>query len=202
MGTLIQMDKISIFPYTYFGPISYYNALLLAPCKIDGKEYFVKQTLRSRCDVLGPNGRLTLTVPVNKPNGSKTAMDEITIDYSQPWTSHHLHTLQTAYGSAPYFDHYIYDIKLLLARKYKKLIELNLATLHLVSQWLGVNFNIEPTDQYSSIENQFDYRNSDFGNPYQLPYYQVFFDRFPFTPNLSIIDVIMNEGPMTRKQLI
>ena len=33
------------------------------------------------------------------------------------------------------------------------------------------------------------------------PYYQVFADRMPFTPNLSVVDLLMNIGPEAKNYL-
>ena len=63
---------LAVFPTAYFGNIAYFAALAksISPV-IEGKEHFVKQTLRTRCTILGANAIQQLSIPVIRPNGSK-----------------------------------------------------------------------------------------------------------------------------------
>jgi hypothetical protein len=196
------MDKVTIVPISLFGPVSYYHSLLKMSYVLDTKEVFVKQTCRSRFDILCPNGRLTLSVPVKKVNGSKTKTEEIEIDNSKDWRTHHLKSIRTAYSSAPYFEHYFFDLIQLYSAPYTKLVDLCEASLKTVTNWFDLALEwclIKDEQQRSEALDFMQINDPKCNTP---PYYQVFFDRFSFVPDLSIIDLIMNEGPMGRKYLI
>jgi hypothetical protein len=196
------MDKVRTAPIALFGPVSYYHSLLEAPFILNSKEVFVKQTFRSRFDILGPNGKLTLSIPVKKVNGSKTKTEEIEIDDSQDWRSQHLRSLRTAYASAPYFEHYYFDIVNLYSVEYKKLLDVCQASFNTVMNWfdLGLEWDLKTVELQNCESMDFaQFKSKSFVTS---PYYQVFFDRFNFVPDLSIIDLVMNEGPMGRKYLV
>ena len=195
------MDQIRGVPIALFGPVSYYQSLLKSPFQLEVEEVFVKQTFRSRYEILGPNGKLVLSVPVKKVNGSKTKTVDIEIDDSQDWRSHHLRSIRTAYAAAPYFEHYFYDLKQLYSVQYDKLIDLSLASFNIVKEWYDLAIAPALTKKVQVAYDSVYLEKKEHNSPPTSPYYQVFFDRFDFVPDLSIIDLAMNEGPMGRKYL-
>lgn len=193
-----------VFCTAYFPPIAYVATLMQhnEAC-IEIKETFPKQTYRNRMEIMTAGGVRTLTVPVIRDNHSRT--EEVGIDYKERWNIIHLRTLAAAYSASPYFLYYKDDLEALLAPRYGKLVELNEASLKWVLRLLKTDCPLKYTEDYQK-DYPLDYRNSFSPKvPYPSegfpPYYQVFDDRQPFMPNLSIIDLLFNLGPEAKDYL-
>lgn len=197
-----------LFSTAFFPPIAYVAALAqYAEAQIEIKETFPKQTYRNRMHIMTAGGVRVLTVPVIRNNHSRT--EEVLIDYKDRWTVIHLRTLTAAYSASPYFLYYKDNIEALLAAAhYDRLIDLNQATLEWLLRQLKIKCTLTFTTDYqpATTENSSDFRTI-FSpkRPYPTdqfkPYYQVFGDRQPFTPNLSCLDLLMNLGPEAKDYL-
>ena len=190
----------ALFSAAYFPPIAWiaaasrYDTIL-----VEAKETYPKQTYRNRTEIMTAGGVRALTVPVVRNNHSRT--EEVLIDYRDRWNTIHMRTLTAAYSASPYFQYYSDDIEKLLCKQYGSLLELDIATIEWLLKQFKIKCNMEPTsDWIAPTGNEHDYRYS-FSpkHPYPIdnlkPYYQVFEDRIPFTPNLSALDLLMNLGP-------
>ena len=200
-----KTDLIS--PLPYFGPAGYYSlALHHGSILFDLGDHYVKRSYRNRCRILGSNGVLNLSVPVKKPSG-KVPMKDVTIDYSKHWAHQHWHSIKSAYGSAPFFDHFSGDLAKLLNSRFDSLVELNLATHHFVEFCLGERIPYELSNEYVDrslpvdLRTEFKGSSSLLGKAAPKGYVQVFADRFKFEPNLSILDLVFNEGPLALDRL-
>ena len=191
---------MALFSTAYFPCISYMAQFLKDPApRIEVCETYHKQTYRNRCRVMTANGVESLSVPVVKVNGNHTMTKDIVVSYTEHWQQIHRRCLESAYKAAPYFDHYYDYLKPVFETRYEKLIDLNDATLKAVLKLLKVNKEIvHTTDYIKTVDN--DYREA--FSPKTLPdsnlfpnYYQVFSAKFPFEPDLSILDLLFNEGP-------
>ena len=165
-------------------------------------EHYVKQTYRNRCYLNTSQGETHLTVPLAGKH-NKVVITDIRIDYSQKWLNNHWRTIQSAYGKAPFFEHYAEDLEKVLFKKHEFLYDLNLQLLSLCLGWLRWNVSVRETLSYEkqSAEGIHDMRSlvnpkkndllAKFYNP--VTYTQVFGNAF--VSNMSLIDLIFCEGP-------
>lgn len=193
-----------VFSTAYLPPIAYVATMLQhTELLIETKETFPKQTYRNRMEIMTAGGVRTLSVPVIRNNHSRT--EEVGIDYKERWNIIHLRTLAAAYSASPYYLYYKDDLEELLTQRYDKLIDLNEALLKWILRLLKCDCQLLRTEDYQK-EYELDFRNTFSPKvPYptegQEKYYQVFSDRLPFTPNLSIIDLLVNVGPEAKDYL-
>lgn len=197
---------MTLFSTAYFPCISYMAHFLREDEPlIEVCDTYHKQTYRNRCRVMTANGVDHLSVPVVKVNGNHTMTKEVAISYKEHWQQIHRRCLESAYKAAPYFDHYYDYVKPVFETRFERLIDLNDAALQAVLKMLKVNIQIVHTTDYAhQAEN--DLREA-FSPKRQADaslfpsYYQVFSTKFPFTPDLSVLDLLFNEGPQALSQL-
>lgn len=198
---------IPVFPTTYFGSIMYYQNLVQnAAVEIETKEHFPKQSYRNRCDILSSDGILSLSIPLKKPNGSKTPTENIGLANEENWRARHWRAIKTAYQSAPYFDYYGMEVHDLIHRNDALLIDYNEAITQRIFQWLDIPTEIQRTNDFLPIQEN-DPRevlvDKNRNNAFTAsPYIQVFPSEKSFTSNLSILDAIMCTGPLARNLIL
>ena len=192
------MSKIVIEPH-YLGSLEYY-ALLIQYDEVclEINDSFPKQTYRNRAYFLTSNKVQPLIIPVRYSNGDPT--HEVMIDYSQRWLKDHWGAFYSAYGKAPFFEYFGEEFQEIWDQKIPELFKLNEAFMKLVLRVLQKNITISYTDNFKK-EYDVDYRHvinpkkpfSDRKIYHPFSYPQLFGDNF--VPNLSIVDLIMCEGP-------
>jgi hypothetical protein len=170
---------------------------------IDLHEHFVKQTYRNRANILSANGKLALTVPVKKV-ANHTPMIDVKIENDFNWQHQHWQAIVSAYNSAPYFLYYQDHFKPLYEKEFTSLVEWNRSLLMVCLQIMKVDINVHYSEKYCEVTD----KNEDFRtiispkNKQETSfknYLQVFSEKFPFEPNLSVIDVLFNHGPRWRE---
>ena len=195
------MDRIIYIPTAYFGSISYFQHIAKTEkCIIDAFETYPKQTFRNRCCILTANGLVNLSIPVIRTQGSKSKSNEILLDVKQNWRKIHWRSIESAYASSPYFEHYETDIKNLIFNPEDQLIAFNLKITQKIIDILDLKTNLGISETFSA-----DKLNSEsFGLLYAYePYQQVFNNsRDQHVVNLAILDALFNLGPMARKILV
>lgn len=188
---------MEIFPSVYFGNIGFYAELFkLKEAKVGLNERYEKQTYRSRTTILGANGVLNLSVPVNRPNGKETKVFEVEITYSEKWNKEHVRAIESAYRNSPYFIYYFEEIKLILEKEYRYLQELNQACINLIVDKLGLSVELEFDQSLEPSIAQKININPKSKVVVNVPrYIQAFEERYGFVGNVSILDLLFNEGP-------
>ncbi len=189
----------------YFPPVQYYARVIKHnPVYIEKYENFNKQTYRNRCMVFGANGTLPLVVPVVKGRGRKIQVKELRISYEENWQVNHWRTIFSGYNSSPFFEFYQDEIQPFFRKRWKFLFDLNLEIHDLICNLLEIENNTIYTDDFEHVPAEtLNLREiispkvemkADAGFRPQK-YTQVFSDKFGFAPNLSILDLLFNEGP-------
>jgi hypothetical protein len=186
-------------PLSYFGPIEEFVYLVKNNLICyESKEHFVKQSYRNRCIIYGANGLLRLTVPIVLKSREKTAMENIKISYAEDWQSHHWKSIKSAYKNSPFFDYYQEMLLPLFLEEFDTLKNLNLKTLEIVKECLQISCKTTLNKEFKPyMENDLRINIHPKKQPtLKLPrYIQVFEERHGFHQNLSILDLIFNEGP-------
>lgn len=189
-----------IFPTAYLPSIQYVSLFLKAEgATIELFETYQKQSCRTRTNVMTANGIQTLTVPVIKVNGNHTLTKDIEISYKESWQQVHLRCLESAYRKSAYFDYYFPYFEKIYKQRFNTLIELNDCCLKVILKLIKVKKEYSYTEDFEKINDNNDYRislsKSDANKTEMEPYYQVFADRHGFISNLSVVDLLFNEGP-------
>jgi len=194
-----------ILPSVYLGNTHYWNIISnMEKTCIDEGEFFIKQTYRNRAEICTEKGVTPLIIPLEKGKNSKQAMQDVRISYDENWRALHFKTICSAYGKAAYFEHYKPEIEQLFSQKPDFLCtwnrlwfdffsaEFNLSTGHIS---YSKNY-VEPQQDDQDFRDVMHPKSSS-GFSHK-PYYNVFFDKFPQPQNLSVMDLLMNEGPHGR----
>jgi len=187
---------------TLFSPIMQYVVLANAESIVfEMEDNFQKQTYRNRYIIYGANGKQVLTVPIiHPPKGKKLKTKDIKIDHSTDWYKLHIRSLQSAYRSSPFYEFYEDEILLFFYKKHKYLIDLNLDSVEIIGSCLQFDFTYQKTGEYEmDIVSEKDFRSLAIAKSKQKyalkEYTQVFDDKYGFITNLSILDLLFNEGP-------
>jgi len=198
------MQNSVILSTAYLAPIQYFSKLLKYDNSIiELHENYVKQSYRNRCNIYGANGLQTLSIPIKKDTKPKTLITNIKISYEKNWQKNHWKAIKSAYGSSPFFEFFIDDFAKFYNTKYNFLIDFNNEIQQVVLNLLEIDTNITYTKSFNENYDIKDFRETinpkrrlskpddEFTN---VEYYQVFAEKHGFIPNLSIIDLLFNEG--------
>ena len=186
---------------TYFPSIAHFVAMIQAETLIfEMSDNYQKQTYRNRATIYGANGKLDLNVPVHYSQKNRQLYRDVNISNIDNWQDLHLKSLESAYSASPFFEFYIDDLKPLFEVEANTIMDFNFKCLEAVFECLQLPFQYETTKAFEKdpvatldarplansrkeIEQHFD------------SYVQVFDDKHGFIQNLSILDLLFNEGP-------
>ena len=189
----------------FFPPIEYLARCVQADSVIiEAHEHFQKSTYRNRCHIAGANGMQVLSVPLQRQKTEESlrsadarSIQNMRISYDVDWQKQHWRTLQTAYGSAPFWAFYAPVLERFFTNKFDYLLDYNVEILKTIFKLLKIDKSviIAKSTTYEAVYTEgSDLRQlispkmkSDFE---AMPYSQLFNDRYDFIPNLSVLDVL------------
>lgn len=206
-------DTPILLSTAYFAPIKYFSKLAnFTNIYIEQHEHFIKQTYRNRTVILGANGPVSLIVPVEKGRGQKIKIKDLRISYDEEWQRNQWRTIFSAYNSSPFFEYYADDIKPFFFKKATFLFDYNQKITETLLEILEIPVKIKLTDEFQQTpEGCINFRETISPKSHRIatdpqfmaqPYTQVFSEKFGFTPDLSILDLLFNEGPSTHSVLL
>ena len=186
---------------TYLPSIANFIAMVNADEVVfETDDNFLKQTYRNRCYVYGANGRLGLNIPVIHSQKNRQKYRDVKIHNEDNWQINHWKSLLSAYRTSPFFEYYEDDFQPLFSKKTDYILDHNFKCLDVICECLQLELKSSKNKSYQKeAGDKADYRflvnakkeaDKKFDN-----YTQVFGDKHGFIPNLSILDLLFNEGP-------
>ena len=175
---------------------------------VEACENYQKQSYRNRCHIYAADGVQALNFPVVHEGGThKLPISEIKVDYSTPWLLQHQRAIISAYRTSAYFEYYQDELFAIMDSRPERLFDLNLSIMNFFIEKTGIKTDLRLTEEYSRIpvvEGCQDLREvihpkrkdtvlHDLG--LEKPYFQVFAPKYGFKSDLSIMDLLFNEGP-------
>ncbi|MDT0557204.1 WbqC family protein [Ichthyenterobacterium sp. W332] len=201
MGFWIVMK--SILHLAYFPNIAHFTALVQGKSSVfEVCDNYTKQTYRNRTCIYGANGKLQLNIPVNHTQKERQLYKDVKIANDYKWQIQHFKSLESAYKTSPFFEYYEDELKPLFEVKIEYLMDFNFKCLETIIECLQLSLNYTKTKQYNTSANTVqDFRplvqcKKEIPQQFET-YTQVFDAKYGFIPNLSIIDLLCNEGPNT-----
>ena len=203
----------------YFPPVEYFakiaEGFTLSPDAVkpsvvylEACEHYRKQTYRNRFKYYAADGVQSLSFPVVHGEGAqKLLVTEVEVDWSTPWLVRTERAISAAYESSAYFDYYKDELFSLLECRPARLFDLNLSILRFFLDKTGIRADIRLTEEFTpegSCKYGEDLRKAIHPKRRNIilrdlelekPYFQVFARKYGFVPNLSIMDLLFNEGP-------
>ncbi|MEO8517419.1 MAG: WbqC family protein [Flavobacterium sp.] len=184
---------------TYFPSISHFVAMAKADSiTFEMEDNFQKQTNRNRMYIYSPNGLQLLNIPVKHSPQAHQKTKDVKLETAFDWQKQHFKSLEAAYRTSPFFEYYEDTLSPIFTKKHTFLMDLNYETITAVSKCLGLNVgNQKTTEYFHQTDNFIDFRLLANGkkdtNTFES-YTQVFGEKHGFINNLSILDLLFNEG--------
>ena len=179
----------------YFPPIEFFALLAEnSVVYLEACEHYQKQSWRNRCRILTANGPMDLRLPVvHGKDLYHTPVSEVELDYSTPWVAQTEYAIDSAYYSSPFFEYYRDELFSILNSCPRTLWELNLLLIDFFCRKIGIAPRILPTERFEGVGREIHPKRP--SGYVGRPYWQVFKEKFGFVPNLSVMDLLFNEGP-------
>lgn len=210
---MLLLETAFMPPVSYFAAIaeeftlSYGRVVSLVPARLrlEACENYQKQSYRNRCRIYAAGGVESLTLPVVHEGGtSSLPIREIKVDWSRDWLPRMERAIVSAYESSPYFEYYRDSLFDILESRPEKLFDLNIRLIHYFLGKIGISADIDFSTEYErpgeTAPGIRDLRGIIHPKRPSIlqtekPYWQVFAAKYGFKSDLSVMDLLFNEGP-------
>ncbi|MBQ6878677.1 MAG: WbqC family protein [Bacteroidales bacterium] len=182
---------------------------------IEACENYQKQSYRNRCRFYAADGVQALSFPIIHEGGThKLPVAEIKVDYSTPWLLQHQRAIVSAYRTSAYFEYYQDELFEIMESRPERLLDLNMDLLRFFIEKTGLKVDLRMTSDFNrdGVVREEDgteilctdlrevihpKRSNTILSDLKLekPYFQVFAQKHGFISDLSIMDLLFNEGP-------
>lgn len=182
---------------------------------IEACENYQKQSYRNRCRFYAADGVQALSFPIIHEGGThKLPVAEIKVDYSTPWLLQHQRAIVSAYRTSAYFEYYQDELFEIMESRPERLLDLNMDLLRFFIEKTGLKVDLRMTSDFNrdGVVREEDgteilctdlrevihpKRSNTILSDLELekPYFQVFAQKHGFISDLSIMDLLFNEGP-------
>jgi hypothetical protein len=200
----MNKNNIKSIDIQYIGDVYYYLNLLKSEYIIFNHSLLHFKGLNlNRTTIMGANKLLVLSVPLDGGRSVKARLKDLKIAGRQAWQRIHWRSIHDSYRKAPWFEEYAPELEILYKQEYTYLWDLNLKLTSWVFkalQWDTVILAESEIENSQKIEKVNNFNFLKMGQGYPI-YHQVFSDKLGFQPNLSILDLLMNEGPLASDYL-
>ncbi len=186
---------------TYFPNIAHFVAFVNAKnIMFEADDNFLKQTYRNRTYIYGANGKLALNIPVVHTQKNRQKYRDVKIFNDSKWQDLHWKSLLSAYRTSPFFEYYEDELHPLFTEEVDSILDFNIKCLDTIFECLQLHLNISKSEIYiKTVEDRTDFRHLVHAKKEPIyafePYTQVFSNKHGFISNLSILDLLFNEGP-------
>lgn len=194
----------------YFGSIASFSKMVQATSLwFEKYANYEKQTYRNRMDIYGANGLLPLTIPVNYTQKERGLYSDVKIANDYNWQLSHWKSLESAYKTSPFFEYYEDELRPLYNKSFIYLMDFNMACIDTLMACIQYDFKFQWTTEFvkqypeSTVDARtLIQRKARSYNFNMAPYTQVFESKHGFLNNLSVLDLLFNEGPNTLDYLL
>lgn len=200
------MEKNILLSTAYLPPVGFFQSIGGSlSFLLDDTENYQKQTYRNRTVIYSPNGPQTLIIPILRPYN--ISIKDVKIEYHTPWQRNHWRSLTTAYNNSPFFEFYQDLFYPFYSKKIDFLFDYNMELIHLILKLLKLPNSIQKYSEFKvsppiTTYNKLILSPKLKSNIFNPPYYQVFYEKFGFIPNMSIVDLLFNIGPESSEYII
>ena len=102
-----------------------------------------KHGWRNRNRIKTQSGAIWLTVPVRHGGLGLPRILDVEIDPGTAWARKHVQSIRQAYARAPFVGRYLPALEALLQTRWERLVDLDIACVDLMAEWLGLRRRIE-----------------------------------------------------------
>lgn len=200
------MNTILVHP-TYFPSILQMATIAQAEAVVfEVEDNYQKQTYRNRCYIAHANGKLLLNVPIkHSKDGSRQKMKDVVVENAFPWQKEQWRSIQNAYRTSPFFEYYEDELFPLFTEPVENLLNFNHKIYETLAELIELDIPTSNSKTYEVTPKITDKRylaNAKSERRTTLePYTQVLESHHGWLPNLSVLDVLFNEGPNTLNYL-
>ena len=188
----------------YFGDIySYLKCINHTNVFFSAYESYLRALHLNRMKLMGANGPLSLSVPLEGGRDQKVKWKDVKINYAEPWQRIHWRGIHDNYRKAPWFEDYAPELEQLFLRKEKYMLDLNLKSMEYCLQRLKLKVDILAYNEEEATKLISQRPKKSEAIPAEIfpVYQQVFSERHGFIPNLGILDLLFCEGPLATDYL-